>query len=157
MSEAKNTKVEKNKKNELAEKLRYMRDRDREKVKGMFKFYEVPGGMMEFSYKAYKEDEVETFALVDGECYSIPLGVAKHLNNNGWYPEYSYVPGEANTQGNAAYSSLSQVGNPNKPNMMRMTKKIRRFSFQSLEFMDIEGLSSAGSPAQELVMVEKVA
>jgi hypothetical protein len=49
--------------------LKYMRDKDRELVKGIFKYYEVPGGVMEFSYKAYKEDQVEKFTLYDGELY----------------------------------------------------------------------------------------
>lgn len=116
--ETKEVKKEKKKLN-----LDYMRDKDRQPVKGMFKFHEVPGGQMDFSIKLHKGDQVETYHMKDGEILSIPLGVAKHLNKNGWYPEYSYVKGE------------------NMQNTAQVTKKVRRFSFSSLEFMDIEDLN----------------
>ena len=64
--------------------LKYLRDKDREKVKGIFRYHEVPGGNFSFSYRAYKEDQVENFSLNDGEVYTIPLGVARHLNKNCW-------------------------------------------------------------------------
>ena len=63
--------------------LKNQRDRDREIVRGIFKFDEVPGGTMSFVYKKYREDPVERYSFVDGCAYSIPLGVAKHLNKNG--------------------------------------------------------------------------
>ena len=69
---------------------RYMRDRDREKVNGVFRNYEVPGGVMDFVYREYKEDKVERYTLKDGEIYSLPRGVVRHLNKNCWYPEYEY-------------------------------------------------------------------
>lgn len=107
--------------------LKYMRDKDREMVKGIFKFYEAPGGTLGFVFRKYKEDPVERFDLTDGQVYSIPLGVAKHLNKNGWYPEYEFFKDE-NTQ-----------------NVMRVGKKVRRFGFQSLEFVDIDDLNPEGS------------
>ncbi len=45
--------------------LKFQRDKDREPVKGIFRFYEVPGGSVSFNYRAYKEDEVERFDLVE--------------------------------------------------------------------------------------------
>jgi len=126
--EIKETKKDKKKLN-----LDYMRDKDRQMVKGMFKFHEVPGGQLDFSICIYKGDQVETYKLRDGEIVSIPLGVAKHLNKNLWYPEYSYVQGE------------------DMKNVAQVTKKIRRASFSSLEFMDIEDLTDndglASAPA----------
>ena len=119
--------VKKDKKKVL--NLDYIRDKDRQPVKGMFKFHEVPGGQMSFSIKLYKGDQVETYNMKDGEILSIPLGVAKHLNKNGWYPEYSYVQGE------------------DMKNIAQVTKKIRRFSFNSLEFMDIDDLNDNDSVA----------
>jgi len=107
--------------------LKYMRDKDREMVRGKFIFHEVPGGVMSFSFKAYKEDPVERFDMTDGEIYTIPLGVARHLNKNLWYPEYEFFRDEK-TQ-----------------NMQRIGKKKRRCSFQSLEFVDIEDLTPVGS------------
>lgn len=115
--------------------LRYMRDKDREPVKGIFKFYEVPGGQVSFCYKAYKEDEVERYDLVDGQIYTLPLGVAKHLNKNGWYPVHAYAVDE------------------NGKSVQKIGSKTRRFGFQSLEFVDIDDLTPNGSP---LVTVENI-
>jgi len=63
----------------------------------------------------------------DGEIKTIPLGVAKHLNKNLWYPEYSFVKSE------------------DMQNVSQITKKIRRASFQSLEFIDIDDLEDNGN------------
>ena len=112
--------------------LKWMRDRDREMVKGIFRFHEVPGGTMQFSFKAYKEDPVENFTLVDGGVYSIPLGVARHLNNNCKYPIHAHAQ-------DAEGKNIIKVG-----------QMIHRTSFQSLEFVDIEDLSQ---PA-DLVTIE---
>lgn len=109
--------------------LAAMREKDREKVRGIFRFHEVPGGLMEFSVKIYKDDLVETYRMVDGQIYTIPLGVAKHLNKNCWYPEYDYVKTE---------------GENGMHNVAKVTKKVRRCSFQSLEFVDIDELLPGG-------------
>lgn len=116
--------------------LKYMRDKDREPVKGIFRYYETPGGVLRFVFRAYKEDDVEKFELVDGEVYTLPLGVAKHLNKNGWYPVHEYAQGEDG-------KSLMKIGS-----------KVRRFGFQSLEFVDIDDLSEVGKAG--VVTVERV-
>jgi hypothetical protein len=115
--------------------LKYMRDKDREVVRGIFRFYECPGGTMSFSIKIYKEDEVETYTLIDGEVYSLPLGVAKHLNKNGWYPVHSYTQ-------DASGKPVQKIG-----------QKVQRFGLQSLEFVDIEDLTQHGS---RLITVENI-
>jgi len=107
--------------------LKFMRDKDREKVKGIFRFYEAPGHTLSFSIRLYKEDPVETFNLVDGQVYSLPLGIAKHLNKNGWYPVHQFMTDE---NGN----KIAKVGT-----------KVRRFGFQSLEFIDIDDLTPVGT------------
>jgi len=126
--------------------LKYQRDKDREMVKGVFRFFEVPGGSMSFVYKAYKQDQVERYDMVDGQQYTVPLGVAKHLNKNGWYPEYAFVPGDSEMRTGMA----SQVFGQNQ--MMRVQHKVRRFAFQSLEFLDIDEFT----PNRTLSQVEVV-
>jgi hypothetical protein len=122
------------KKEALAKKNhKWQRDKDREMVKGIFRFFEVPGGTMEFVFKAWKEDQVETHRLQDGHVYTLPLGVAKHLNKNLWYPIHAYA----------------QDGD-GKP-LMKINQRVRRCAFQSLEFVDIEDLAPAG---KEIVTVE---
>lgn len=103
---------------------KYQRDKDRELVKGIFKFHEVPGGEMSFAFKKYREDPVEKYTLKDGEVYKIPLCVAKHLNKNCWYPEHRY--------------KLDESGKP----ALHIQRKVNRCSFQSLEFMDLEDIES---------------
>lgn len=116
--------------------LKYLRDKDREMVKGKFIFHECPGGLMSFVFKAYKEDPVERYDLMDGQIYNLPLGVAKHLNKNCWYPVHSYQQDEFG-------KSVQKVG-----------QKVRRCSFQSLEFVDIDDLTPVGSAG--IVTVENV-
>lgn len=118
----------------MKEHLKYQRDKDREPVKGIFRFHEVPGGMMEFVFKAYKEDEVEKYSLIDGHVYTVPLGVARHLNKNCFYPVHKFMTDE--------------YGKPTQ----KIGEKVRRCSFQSLEFVDIEDLE----PEKCLITVEKV-
>jgi hypothetical protein len=103
----------------------------RKKVKGIFRFHEVPGGLLAFNYKEYKGDPIEKFSMVDGEIYEVPKGVARHLNKNGWYPEYGHV----NVPGNEGVKS-SSMGVDNI--QQRVIRKVRRYSFQSLEFTDFD-------------------
>ena len=116
--------------------LKYLRDKDREIVKGKFIFHEVPGGMMSFVFRKYKEDPVERYDLVDGQIYSLPLGVAKHLNKNCWYPVHSFATDEH--------------GKP----VQKVGQQVRRCSFQSLEFVDIDDLTPVG--AAGIVSVENL-
>lgn len=115
--------------------LKYQRDKDSEMVKGIFHFYEVPGGSMSFNFKKYKGDKVERYDMVDEGVYTIPLGVAKHLNQNGNYPIHQHLKDES---GNVS---------------MKIGQKVNRFGFQSLEFMDIDDLPNK---AEQIVTVEKV-
>jgi hypothetical protein len=101
---------------------KYERDKDREQVKGIFRYYEVPGGTMSFSFKKWKEDDVENYTLRDGAVYTVPLGVAKHLNKNCWYPIHSHA------------------SNENGVAEQKVGQRVRRMGFSSLEFTDIEDL-----------------
>ena len=98
------------------EEMRKMREKDHKVVKGIFRCYEPRGGSFTFSYKKYKGDDVLQYTLVDGETYDLPLMVAKHLNTNCWYPKHSHV--------------LDANGNTS----VEIGKKIKRCSFESLEF-----------------------
>jgi len=116
--------------------LRYLRDRDRELVKGIFRYHEVPGGVVMFSIRLWKEDQVEDFTLKDGEVYTLPLGVARHLNKNCWYPVHAYASDENGKQ------------------VQKISQKVRRMSFQSLEFTDMDDLTPVGGTG--IVSVENV-
>lgn len=105
------------------QEVEYMRQKDREMVRGIFRFFEVPGGTMAFSFRKYKGDEVESYSMNDGEIYTVPRGVAHHLSNNCWYPESQH--------------KMDEFGRI----VAQVNKKKRRCSFEPLDFLDAETLS----------------
>jgi len=105
--------------------LKELRDKEREMVKGIFRFHEVPNGRMDFMFKKYKQDPIEKFSMIDGQVYTVPLGVARHLNTNVKYPIYTH-------------SRIDEQGNTE----LVVKEHIRRCSFQSLEFMDLQDQST---------------
>jgi hypothetical protein len=109
---------------------------DRRPVKGIFRFNEVPGGTLRFSYLKYKGDPIEKFELTDGEVYTLPLGVAKHLRNSGWYPIHSYA--------------LDEENRPSK----RIGQKVHRYSFEPLEFIGEEEFHNQSD--KELVTISNI-
>lgn len=98
--------------------------KDKQLVKGRFNNIEFPGGTFSFVYKAYKGDPVIRYDLKDGEICWLPLGVARHLNNNVGIFQHKYL--------------LDKNGKPTTSIMHR----IRRCSFENLEFMDIEDIGA---------------
>lgn len=112
--------------------IKFQREKDHEMVKGIFKNYETPGGWFAFSFKKYKEDPVTRYELMDGEIYTIPRMVARHIANDLWYPVHSYFRDEDGTS------------------QMRVGQKVHRAGFQSLEFSDIDEVRPS------IVTVEKV-
>lgn len=136
MAEPKNLRSQESKNIVVDKNLDMIREKEKELVKGVFKFYEVPGGMMEFMYRKYKGQKPERYSMVDGRVYTIPLGVAKHLNNDCWYPVHAY--------------SVDSEGNPSQ----RISQKVKRCGFQSLDFMDIEDYDRGG---KQIIKVENMA
>lgn len=132
MAKVQNTKSKLTPENE--EKLEAARKEDAKIVKGIFHFYEVPGGLLEFPYLKYPNDEVYFFKQFDGDVCSIPLGVAKHLNNNCKYPVHKFAQDE--------------FGKP----VQKIGQKISRTGFQSLEFVNVEELP----PSRQIITVENV-
>lgn len=99
------------------EKLKKMQKEDAKIVKGRFYCYDPKGGNVKFSYRKYKGEPIRTYVMYDGKDYEIPVGVAKHINNCGW---------------DVHQHALDRDGNPSR----EVGKRVRRFSFQSLEFID---------------------
>lgn len=125
--------MDKSKKREkMTEKeLKYLRDKDRQLVRGLFRYHECPGGELKFSTRFHKGDPIDTWQLMDGEIYTLPLSVAKHLVNNGWYPEYEHVPGQGGLKMGQTPAWGKRSALP-----MRVRRKVKRFTFESLEFVD---------------------
>lgn len=102
--------------------LKMQRDKDREPVKGIFKYHENQGGVLKFSIKLYKEDQVETYELVDGGIYTLPRGVATHLNKNTFYPVYEH-----------SRVAKDVTGIPE----LKVRQKVYRTGFYPLDFVDV--------------------
>lgn len=102
------------------DEIRLMKEKDHKMVKGIFRCFEPRGGSLTFSFKKYPGDEILKYTLVDGEAYTIPLMVAKHLNQNCAYPRHTHV--------------LDANGHPS----VEVGKMVKRCSFESLEFGEEE-------------------
>lgn len=133
-----------------AKSLKNRRDRDREMIRGIFKNYECAGGALSFVYRAYKDDPIERYDFVDGQIYTIPLGVARHLNSNCWYPVFDYYK-DGNDTVQMSQHQPTMGGMWDRPSyVQRVRQKVHRYGFQSLELFDPADL---GEPTN-LVEVE---
>jgi len=112
-----------------------LRERDAQPVRGRFNYHEIPGGTLPFVLRLYKGDPVMRYDLKDGEVYTLPFGVARHLNNNVGRYEHQFLLDK-----NGSPSSLAR-------------RKIRRCSFENLEFMDIEDIREMDSPQIEEITI----
>ena len=122
---------------ELSRQLQKRRERDEELVSGIFKNNEDPAksggrGKLVFSYKFYKDQPYEVYELFDGEKYTLPRGVARHLNNYCYYKQYQQLPGADA----GVATAINPDGRLNTTLSMQASKKIHRFAFHSLEYMD---------------------
>jgi len=130
-------KLQKISKAEGARRIARQRERDSEMVTGIFRNLENPGtngarGSIAFGYKAYPGDDIVTYEFCDNERYTIPRGVARHLNNNCYYKEYQHLPGEEGLTGVRGAQADGRL----RAHTMQTARKIHRCQFRSLEFMD---------------------
>lgn len=96
------------------------REIDKKPVTGRFTFAESPGGTLKFPYLKYKGDKIKFWSFVDGQVYTIPRGVASHLQREGKYSVHEHC--------------LDEVGAPS----LRIGHKIDRFNFEAISFLDDE-------------------
>lgn len=108
------TAEQKKKASDLLEKKR---KEDSKIVAGVFKNIESPGAKVEFTYRAHKGEPIRKYSLEDGQTYDLPLGVAKHINNQCQYKKSKYL---VNAQG--------------KP-IVTDDKPIQRYQFTSTDFL----------------------
>lgn len=122
---------------------RFQREKDSRMVKGRFIYTELPGGVLQFNYLVHKGDKPKKYNMIDGQIYTVPLAVARHLNKNVAYPEYTYAEG-----GDMIDSSHLEEGK-----MMRIKRMVRRCSFEPLDFIADEELQGVQS---DIIHVETV-
>lgn len=125
----------------VGKNMEYYRNKDNKIVRGVFHHLEVTGGSTTFDYIKYKGDTLKTYKFEDGKIYSIPLGVAKHLNSCG-YNEYE-----------ALSSEMVKGATAEVP--MRVVRKKPRFRFQNLDFLDIDEITDLDGN-EKVVLVESI-
>lgn len=115
-------KAKKSKISEADLKKRY--ERDHVMVKGRFRFIEVPGGILEFSFSRYKDDPIYRYSLKDGEILELPYMIAKHLATGVYNEVYQH-----------------QVDEHGKPITVSVSK-IHRTAFERIDFDDDDFIPS---------------
>ena len=63
------------------ERVRKLRKEHEKMIKGKFEFTDAQGGWIDFCYRFFKGDPIQTIHLEHGEVCELPLGLVKHLNN----------------------------------------------------------------------------
>ncbi len=128
------------------EKLRRLIEEETKMVKGRFRFHECPGAMQKIQCQKYPGVPMFSMDMVDGEIYTIPLWVARHLNgvdvsagacsdspnpkiNSCSVPQHDYLWADGSDLPN---SGLSDGMQPVRK--IGVKKWDRRFSFESMEF-----------------------
>ncbi len=91
ISEFNESKLTTEEKKKTSEKIEKDKIENSKLVKGVFKNSECPGGDVTFAYRMYKGDPVRTYHFVDGQEYTIPLGVARHINRQCKYKKSKYL------------------------------------------------------------------
>jgi hypothetical protein len=104
-------------KKKSSEMIETARKADAKLVKGIFKNLECPGGDLTFAYHAYKGEPTRVYHMVDGDEYEIPIGVAKHINQQ------------------CKYKKSKHLINKDGKRMIVADKPIERYQFVSTEFM----------------------
>lgn len=106
-------------KKKLDPKIEAMREEESRMVTGTFRCMEPIGGSVSLSYRKYPGEQVKSYNFEDGKTYTIPLGLARHLNSNCAWPVHKYAVDP-------------QTERP-KP---EVGKWIHRFMFQSNDYFD---------------------
>lgn len=125
---------------------KYMKD-DLRMVKGTFQFFECPGGSQRIQLRKYKGHFFDQ-TMLDGEEYTIPMYVARHLNgiditaeslggkvNSCAYPVHGFLSrGDNLAPSQIGFGPQGQGGVPVP--IVGPTRWKRRFGFQYSEFQE---------------------
>lgn len=71
--------------------LEEMRQEDNQKIKGVFRCFQPPGGNVSFYFRQYKKDPIEKYELFDGKEYELPKNVVRHLNENCYEEDKAFL------------------------------------------------------------------
>lgn len=120
-------------KRDLKDKINREREEKAQMVTGKFLFNECPGGELKFCYREYPGDQLVHYTMKHDNIYTIPLGVARHLNDRCAYYEYQH-----NIDGGKTVDAKN----------MYIQSKVHRTSFIPLNFTTQAGNYSGNSIAK---------
>lgn len=66
---------------EMEDLIKKMRKEHEKMVKGRFDFTDAGGGWIDFTYRFFPGDPIQTIHIEHGEVCELPMGIVKHLNN----------------------------------------------------------------------------
>ncbi len=105
-------------------RLRREWEAERQMVTGVFRDLEVgPGGNIRFSVRKYPWDPIGDWHFIDGQTYTIPLWLARHLNEDCKYPVYRHNVDPSAKEGEKVKQIVGQYNH--------------RFAFVSSEFIHV--------------------
>lgn len=130
----------------VKDKLKKFIEEETRLVKGIFQFFECPGGSIKIQVRKYPGVPMFEKEMMDGCEYEIPLYVARHLNGidvtaaalNGRvgtcsYPVHGFKMSDmADLKPSALGMAPGHSGIPVP--IVTIAKRIKRFGFQSMEF-----------------------
>lgn len=114
------------------------KEADARLVTGRFVYTERPGGTLTFPYKKYKGDPIKVWSFVDGEVYTIPRGIASHLQREGRYAVHSHA--------------MTEDGKPS----LKIGHMVTRYTFESLGFLDEDDESKPELYTAQIVPEKKI-
>jgi hypothetical protein len=113
------------------------KERDAKPVTGKFKYPEKPGDTLTFPYRKYPKEPIKIWKFTDGQVYTIPKGIANHLQKEGKYIVHEHC--------------LDANGMPS----MRIGHVVDRFNFEIISFTEDDDDSVKPNLYTAEVTVEK--
>lgn len=84
-----------------------MRKEGEKMITGMFEFTDAMGGWLDFSYRFFPGEPIRTVKIIHGEIVSVPMILAKHLNNV--YKKVRQLPDNLDTKGGMKLTKISRT------------------------------------------------
>ena len=114
-------------------RLKKLMETESKPVTGVFRFNECPGGSTTIPLKKFPGQARVDYSFQDGETYTVPLWVARHLN--GYDACAGELKGKTNSVGYPIHeNSIDRVtGQP----LIQVGQYRRRMAFESSEFMTV--------------------
>ena len=128
---------------EAQKKLDESREKDHTMVTGVFRYLEHPGQALRFRFQKYHEDGFPEYELWDGRTYNLPRMIARHLNTEVAYKQYSHLTKDGMHMASGHHTPGRYVGNEatdglakNQQAQMFAIKRLPRCEFRPLMFTE---------------------